>query len=151
MSKQTRVSHPIYSLLPTEVEGFDSLAELALDMRWSWNHDTDNVWRQLDPELWAITHNPWVVLQTVSRDQIERVLADPAFRKNVDGLVQTKRQTMEEPAWFQQNHSQNWTAGGRKPTRLKWDGRWGTAWSMATIRLGTRSKQRPSTISSSGT
>jgi 23S rRNA (uridine2552-2'-O)-methyltransferase len=31
MSKQTRVSHPIYSLLPTEVEGFDSLAELALD------------------------------------------------------------------------------------------------------------------------
>jgi starch phosphorylase len=36
--KTTRASHPIYSLLPTEVEGFDSLAELALDMRWSWNH-----------------------------------------------------------------------------------------------------------------
>jgi starch phosphorylase len=33
MSKPTRVSHPIYSLLPTQVEGFDSLAELALDMR----------------------------------------------------------------------------------------------------------------------
>ena len=44
------VSHPIYSLLPTEVEGFDSLAELALDMRWSWNHATDEVWRQLDPD-----------------------------------------------------------------------------------------------------
>jgi glycogen phosphorylase len=54
MSKQTRVSHPIYSFLPTEVEGFDSLAELALDMRWSWNHATDKVWRQLDPELWEI-------------------------------------------------------------------------------------------------
>ena len=84
MSKQTRVSHPIYSLLPTEVEGFDSLAELALDMRWSWNHATDEVWRQLDPALWEFTHNPWVVLQTVSRDQIERVLADPASRKDVD-------------------------------------------------------------------
>ena len=92
MSKQTRVSHPIYNLLPTEIEGFDSLAELALDMRWSWNHATDEVWRQLDPELWEITHNPWVVLQTVSRDQIERVLADPGFRKSVDGLVQTRRQ-----------------------------------------------------------
>ena len=90
MSKQTRVSHPIYNLLPTEIEGFDSLAELALDMRWSWNHATDEVWRQLDPELWEITHNPWVVLQTVSRDQIERVLADPAFRKNVDDLVQSQ-------------------------------------------------------------
>ena len=107
MSKQTRVSHPIYNLLPTEVEGFDSLAELALNMRWSWNHATDEVWRQLDPELWEITHNPWVVLQTVSRDRIERVLADPVFRKNVDGLVQTRRQALEAPAWFQQNHSQS--------------------------------------------
>ena len=106
MSKQTRVSHPIYSLLPTEVEGFDSLAELALDMRWSWNHATDEVWRQLDPALWELTHNPWVVLQTVSRDQLERVLADPAFRKNVDDLVQAKRQAAEAPAWFQQNHPQ---------------------------------------------
>jgi starch phosphorylase len=106
MSKRTRVSHPIYNLLPTEIEGFDSLAELALDMHWSWNHATDEVWRQLDPELWEITHNPWVVLQTVSRDQIERVLADPVFRKNVDGLVQTRRQAVEAPAWFQQNHSQ---------------------------------------------
>jgi starch phosphorylase len=106
MSKEIRVTHPIYNLLPTEIEGFDSLAELALDMRWSWNHSTDEVWRQLDPELWEITHNPWVVLQTVSRDQIERVLADPVFRKNVDDRVQTRRQAVEAPAWFQQNHSQ---------------------------------------------
>jgi starch phosphorylase len=105
MSNQTRVSHPIYNLLPTEIEGFDSLAELALDMRWSWNHATDKVWRQLDPELWAITHNPWVVLQTVSRDQIERVLADPVFRKNVDGLVEASRQAARAPAWFQRSHS----------------------------------------------
>jgi hypothetical protein len=86
MSKQARASHPIYSLLPTEIEGFDSLAELALDMHWSWNHATDEVWRQLDPEPWGITNNPWVVLQTASRDRIERGLADPVFRKKVDGL-----------------------------------------------------------------
>ncbi len=106
MRKHTRVSHPIYHLLPTEIEGFDSLAELALDMHWSWNHATDEVWRQLDPELWGITHNPWVVLQTVSRDRIERVLADPVFRKSVDGLVEAGRRAAEAPAWFQRNHSQ---------------------------------------------
>jgi starch phosphorylase len=107
VSDQTRVSHPIYSLLPTEVEGFDSLAELALNMRWSWNHATDEVWRQLDPKLWEITHNPWVVLQTVSRDQIERLLADPVFRKGLDGQVQTRRKALAAPAWFQQNHAQS--------------------------------------------
>lgn len=106
MSKHTRTSHPIYSLLPVEVEGFDSLAELALDLRWSWNHATDTVWRQLDPELWDITQNPWVVLQTVSRDQLERVLADPAFRKNIDDLLRDKRALEEAPAWFQQTHPQ---------------------------------------------
>ncbi len=106
MSKNTRVSHPIYNLLPTEVEGFDSLAELALDMRWSWNHCADELWRQLDPALWELTQNPWVVLQTVSRDQLERALADPAFRKNVDDLLRGKRQAAEAPAWFQQQHPQ---------------------------------------------
>jgi putative hydrolase of the HAD superfamily len=106
MSKHNRISHPIYNLLPTEMEGFDSLAELALDMRWSWNHATDEVWQQLDPELWEITHYPWVVLQTVSRNRIERVLADPVFRKNVDSLVQTRRKAVAAPAWFQKNHSQ---------------------------------------------
>jgi glycogen phosphorylase len=53
MKNRSRVSHPIYYLLPTEIEGFDSLAELALDMRWFWNHATDEVWRQLDPALWG--------------------------------------------------------------------------------------------------
>jgi glycogen phosphorylase len=106
MSQPSRVSHPIYSMLPTQVEGFDALAELALDMRWSWNHATDEVWRRLDPDLWQTTHNPWVVLQTVSRDQIERVLADPAFRENIDRLVHKRRKAAEAPAWFQQHHSQ---------------------------------------------
>jgi starch phosphorylase len=39
------------------------LTELALDLRWCWNHATDELWRRLDPELWQLTHNPWVVLQ----------------------------------------------------------------------------------------
>ena len=107
MSTQTPVSKQTYSLLPTDIEGVDSLAELALDMRWSWNHATDEVWRQLDPALWDFTQNPWVVLQTVSRDQIGRALADLAFRKKVDGLVQARRQAEITPAWFQQDHPQS--------------------------------------------
>ena len=97
MSKQIRASHPIYSLLPMEVEGFDSLAELALDLRWSWSHTADEVWRQLDPALWEFTHNPWVVLQTVSRDQIERLSADPIFRRSVDDLIQANMLALPSP------------------------------------------------------
>ena len=104
MSNPPLLSKPIYSALPLEIGGFDSLAELALDMRWSWNHATDEVWRQLDSTLWELTQNPWVVLQTVSRDKLKCLLADSAFRKSVDELLGAKRQAAERPAWFQQHH-----------------------------------------------
>jgi starch phosphorylase len=90
-----------------DVEGFDSLAELALDLRWSWNHCTDEVWRRLDSALWELTQNPWVVLQTVSKDKLKSVLADSTFRKKIDDLLQSKRLAAEAPAWFQKNHPQS--------------------------------------------
>ena len=105
MSDAKLANHPIYSLLPTEIEGFDSLAQLALDMHWSWTHSSDHIWRQLDPELWTITHNPWVVLQTVSPQRIASALADLEFRKCVDDLVSAKRESVEAPAWFQRTHA----------------------------------------------
>ncbi len=90
-----------------DVEGFDSLSELALDMRSAWNHATDRLWRQLDPVLWESTHNPWVVLQTVSRDKLQRVLAEPAFRKEVDDLLRARRDAAQASAWFQGAHAQS--------------------------------------------
>jgi starch phosphorylase len=107
MSKQMLASHLLYNRLALEVDGFDSLAELALDMRWSWNHAADEVWRQLAPGLWELTHNPWGVLQAVSRDQIEQAFADPVFRKRIDELARSQRQAVQAPAWFQKNHSQS--------------------------------------------
>ncbi len=104
MTKRSRVSHPLYELLPTDVDGFDSLAELALDMRWSWNHSIDELWQKLEPALWELTHNPWGILQTVSRDRLEHMLRDPVFRKKVDELLQSRENAAVTPAWFQQNH-----------------------------------------------
>ncbi len=107
MNEQIPVGKPIYSSLTASVEGFDSLAELALDLYSAWNHATDEVWRQLDSALWELTHNPWVVLQTVSKDKLKSLLADPVFRKTVDDRVQGLRQAAARPAWFQQNHPQS--------------------------------------------
>jgi starch phosphorylase len=104
MSSATPLSHPKQRINSADVEGFDSLSELALDLRSSWNHATDEVWRKLDPALWEFTHNPWVVLQTVSRKKLQRVLAEPAFRKKVDDLVQARRNSAQAPAWFQKSH-----------------------------------------------
>jgi len=91
--------------LPMDVEGMDALVELALDMRWSWNHSVDALWQKIDPALWELTYNPWMVLQTVSRDRIRQVLADPGVRTLIEDLLDSKRRAVESPAWFQQSHS----------------------------------------------
>jgi len=104
MSESSRVGSPVHAFLPFEVEGFDALAELALDLRWSWNDAADEIWEELDPELWELTNNPWVVLQTVARDRLQRIAANPAFRKKVGSLSRAMRKEREAPAWFRQAH-----------------------------------------------
>ena len=89
---------------PADVDGIDRLAELALDMRWSWNHATDTIWRQLDPILWELTQNPWIVLQTVSRERLEQALSNVDFRHTVDELLRDNRAKSDCQAWFQLQH-----------------------------------------------
>src|SRR5262249_57961092 len=66
----------------------------------------DELWGQLDAELWALTHNPWLVLQTVARTRLEEALRDRAFRTRVDALVAERRAGLTAPAWFQRAHPQ---------------------------------------------
>ena len=107
MSDQTEASRGLFRALPHDVEGFRVLAGLALDLRASWNHASEQVWRALDPVLWDLTHNPWAVLRTASRDHIEKLLADPEFRGRVDQIERAKREALAKPAWFQQAHPQS--------------------------------------------
>ena len=90
----------------TPPPGLDALTELAMDLRWSWNHSADELWRRLDPALWALTYHPSVVLQTVAREKIASALADPDFCRLLDRLVQAKRQAAAAPGWFQQKYPQ---------------------------------------------
>src|SRR5690349_2126182 len=80
------------------------LNELAMDLHWTWSHTTDKIWRQLDPVLWELTHNPLVVIQTASQKNIVALLEDPLVREIVDELIQVKRQNSISPAWFQKEH-----------------------------------------------
>lgn len=89
---------------PRHAPTVDSLTELALDVRWAWNHRSDELWALLDPELWAATHNPWVVLQTVSKARLEAFLAGPANRKRIERLLEHRRRHLGAPAWFQRTH-----------------------------------------------
>lgn len=92
----------VENLTPESVPA--ALTEIALDLHWSWNHSTDELWRRLDPELWDATQNPWVVLQTASRQTIANACADPVFRKKVELMIARKLDGEAQPSWFQTSH-----------------------------------------------
>jgi starch phosphorylase len=98
------MSSPAYVDRSVDTTISDALTDLALDLRWSYNHAADRLWEQLDPELWELTHNPWVVLQTVSREKLESVAADPNFEKLLTDLQQAKTRDEESDGWFQKAH-----------------------------------------------
>ena len=83
----------------------DTLTEIALNLRWSWNHAADDLWSQLDPELWELTQNPMVMLQTVSREKLTAVTADPQFREKLDEVVKRRHRREETASWYQRTYS----------------------------------------------
>lgn len=98
------MSTPIGTNRAPEIQIFDALTELALDLRWSYNHAADHFWESLDPELWDLTRNPWLVLQTVSREKLQSVTADADFQNLVIELHERNRVAVESAGWFQKAH-----------------------------------------------
>ncbi len=83
----------------------DALTEIALNLRWSWNHAADELWSQLDPELWELTRNPWVMLQTVSREKLSALTSDAQFRERLDEIIQRRHRREQTASWFQRTYS----------------------------------------------
>ena len=105
MDGKGRFSSRQQTFQPVQAEGFDALAQLALNLRWSWSHKADKLWRRLAPDLWGQSGNPWVVLQTVFAEKFRNAMADPEFRGQLEGLLVEKREADEKPAWFQNKHA----------------------------------------------
>ncbi|MCK5229914.1 MAG: alpha-glucan family phosphorylase [Desulfobulbaceae bacterium] len=91
-------------MLPESLSG---LADLALDMRWSWNHASDELWRTIDQELWDATGNPWYVLGSVATARFESLAADTEFLVELDRQLEIRQKALSQPAWFSKkfNHS----------------------------------------------
>jgi starch phosphorylase len=104
------MSNPTYTALSSETRASDALTQLALDLNWTWNHSADEVWKRLDPELWELTGNPWVILQAVSQRKLDEI-ADSAFRNRVEELLAERNAKKASSTWFQ-------TAHPRSPLRV---------------------------------
>ena len=94
------MSNQKYTNLSGDSFAGDPLAQLALNLRCSWNHASDEVWKRLDNDLWNLTRNPWLILQSVSEETLNKANADPAFQK----LLADSTTAGKGPRWFENTH-----------------------------------------------
>ncbi|HTT75449.1 MAG TPA: alpha-glucan family phosphorylase [Candidatus Binataceae bacterium] len=83
----------------------DLLRELALDLGLNWKRHADDIWREIDPEVWRVTRNPWLILQEAPANTIESMSNDSDIRGRVEQLVLARRESLSGMAWFQKTHA----------------------------------------------
>ena len=82
--------------LPPSLE---PLVELALDLRWTWSHGGDALWRAIDAEAWELTRNPWFILQNARRAKLDELAGDAEFKSALDRLGVERQEHLAAQPW----------------------------------------------------
>jgi glycogen phosphorylase len=79
------------------------LQELALNLRWSWDDRTRDLFRWVDPEVWEDSrHDPVAMLGNVGRARLDALRSDPAFMRFMNEDYEDLQRSLAAPRWFQQ-------------------------------------------------
>ncbi len=86
--------------IPKMPPNLEALPELALNMRWSWDHSMDFLWQRLDQELWEQTRNPWLILLSCSESQLLELSEDASFVQALADVANAQRSALSCDCWF---------------------------------------------------
>jgi starch phosphorylase len=87
--------------LPPRLKGLEFL---ATDLRFTWSHTADFLWQKLDPDLFALTGNPWLVLLSTSPEKLNELAADDEYCERIAWLLQREEASRTAPRWFSRRH-----------------------------------------------
>ncbi len=91
-----------FTVRPTLPPALAHLERLAMNLRWSWDIRTRELFRWVDPEEWdAVVHDPVRLLGNVSRTRLEELQADKGFMRFLDSVCHDLDDYLERESWFQ--------------------------------------------------
>jgi starch phosphorylase len=95
-----------FTVVPSLPPPLDCMRELAYNLRWAWSHDTIELFRRLDSDLWEKTgHNPVLMLGTIDQAQLAAAATDVGFLAHMERVCQTFSAYMSSPSdWFSRTH-----------------------------------------------
>ncbi|MGH3239041.1 MAG: alpha-glucan family phosphorylase [Spirillospora sp.] len=83
-------------------EPLRQLEELVLNLRWSWHHETLDLFRAVDPALWkAVHHDPVRLLGEVGPDRLARLAKDRRFLRRLRDTAEDLHEYLSAPRWYQ--------------------------------------------------
>ncbi|WP_040687174.1 alpha-glucan family phosphorylase [Nocardia vinacea] len=83
-------------------ERLAALGELSTNLRWSWHWATQDLFAELDPELWReLGHDPVRMLGEVPAARLDELAADADYVGRVDAAAADLRDYLARPGWFQ--------------------------------------------------
>ncbi|HEV2759978.1 MAG TPA: alpha-glucan family phosphorylase [Acidimicrobiales bacterium] len=95
-----------FTVQPRLPERLAPLQALAMNLRWSWDDRTQDLFRWVDPDAWEATgHDPVRLLAVVDRPRLESLVADRAFLSFMAEVHDDLRRDVENDRWFQGRES----------------------------------------------
>jgi starch phosphorylase len=92
-----------FTVRPRLPESLGALEDIAMNLRWSWDERTRDLFRWVDPDAWEEgRHDPVRLLGEVSRDRLAELERDPAFRTFLGETADSLARYLERPRWFQE-------------------------------------------------
>ena len=77
-----------------------------MNLRWSWDGRTRDLFRWVDPATWEVTgHDPVRLLGLVGRERLEALANDPAFMSYLGEVSADLQRYLSAPLWFQKRES----------------------------------------------
>jgi len=94
-----------FSVIPSLPPTIEGLRTVAYDLRWCWSHESIELFRRLDRDLWEKTgHNPVLLLGTIEQAKLKQAANDDAFLAHLRRVESNLESYLAgESTWFQRN------------------------------------------------
>lgn len=84
-----------------------ALERLSINLRWSWDKPTQDLFATIDPELWSqVGCDPVALLGLVSPTRLDELAVDESFVRRLDELAAELDDYLSRPLWYQQQLEQ---------------------------------------------
>jgi len=97
-----------FSVRPRLPAALIALERLAMNLRWSWDERTRDLFRWVDPHGWdASVHDPVRLLGLVRRERLDALATDSGFLRYLSEIDDELERYLTRPRWFQSRAAQS--------------------------------------------